>query len=66
MSVEENKALVCRLMEEVWNQKNLAALDEITAPEFTFNYPLPGLESNREGYKQTTYFGAIVMKIRSV
>ena len=32
MSTEENKALVRRYIEVVWNQRNLAALDELLAP----------------------------------
>ena len=29
MSTQQNKAVVCRLWEEVWNQNNLAVCDEI-------------------------------------
>ena len=29
MSTQQNKAIVCRLWEEVWNQHNLAVCDEI-------------------------------------
>ena len=32
MSTEENKALVRRYIEVVWNQRNLAALDELLEP----------------------------------
>lgn len=34
MSAEENKTVVRRLYEEVWNGLNLAALDELVSPEF--------------------------------
>ena len=34
MSVEENKALYRRYVEEVWNKGNLAILDELLAPGF--------------------------------
>jgi steroid delta-isomerase-like uncharacterized protein len=34
MSLEENKALVRRFVEEVQNQHNLAAIDELFSPDF--------------------------------
>ena len=34
MSSEENKALMRRIYEEVFNQKNLAAIDDFIAPNF--------------------------------
>ncbi len=39
MSTEDNKALVRRLIEEVWNQGNLAVFDELYAPNFIFHEP---------------------------
>ncbi len=39
MSAEENKAILRRFYEEVFNQKNLAALDEATAPTFVDHDP---------------------------
>lgn len=33
MSTEENKAVVRRLIEEGYNQKNLAVFDELYAPD---------------------------------
>ena len=53
MSIEENKALVKKWNEEVWNKGNLAFVDENFTPNFTFNYAFPGMSSDREGYKQT-------------
>ena len=32
MSTEENKAIARRLIEETWNQGNLATVDELMAP----------------------------------
>jgi len=53
LSVEENKALVRRLVEEFWsNLTNLSVLDELLAPDFIFNYAPPGVKPNREVYKQ--------------
>jgi len=52
MSTEENKAIACRWMEEVWGKGNLAVIDALLATNFVFNYPPPGAAPNREGYKQ--------------
>jgi len=53
MSVEQNKALARRWLDEVWSKGNLTIVDEDFAPEFTFNYADPGVSSDREGYKKT-------------
>ena len=52
MGIEENRALAARWTGEIWNQGNMAAVDEICGPNFTFNYPFPGMSPVREGYKQ--------------
>ena len=39
MSTEENKALVRRAIEEVWNQGNVALADELYAPNIRFQNP---------------------------
>ena len=39
MSTEENKALVRRAFEEVWNQGNVALADELYAPNIRFQNP---------------------------
>jgi predicted ester cyclase len=55
MSLEENKALVRRVTEEVFNKRNVAALDEFFAPNLVPNNPLPpGMSRDREGYRQLT------------
>jgi steroid delta-isomerase-like uncharacterized protein len=49
MSTEENKALVLRLIEEVWNQGQLAVFDELYAPDFLFHDPgLPQVRTREE------------------
>jgi steroid delta-isomerase-like uncharacterized protein len=49
MSTEENKALVRRLIEEVWNQGNLAIFNELYAPDFIFHDPgLPHVRTRDE------------------
>lgn len=55
MSAEEekNKALVRRFFEEVWGKGNVAAVDEVMAPNYV-EYPIPsGLPPGPEGVKQT-------------
>jgi predicted ester cyclase len=37
MSAEENKAIVRRAFEEIWNQDKLDAVDEIIASDFVFH-----------------------------
>jgi predicted ester cyclase len=49
---EANKALIRRLVEEVQNQHNVAALDEFLAPSFVNYDPLPGFPGTLEGAKQ--------------
>ena len=49
---EANKALICRLVEEIQNQHNVDAFDEFFAPSFVNYDPLPGLPGTLEGAKQ--------------
>ncbi len=51
MSTEENKALSRRLIEEVWNQGNLAVIDELTAPNYVDHDPTRPIHGP-EGMKQ--------------
>ena len=52
MSTEDNKALVRRFIEQGWNQKNLALMDELAASNFTHHDPnFPNIRT-REDYKQ--------------
>jgi steroid delta-isomerase-like uncharacterized protein len=52
MSTEDNKALTRRLIEEVWNQGNLALIDELYATTFSHHDPDFPTFQTREGYKQ--------------
>ena len=52
MSVEENKALVRREIEEGWHQGNLVVVKEIYATNFIDHSPFPGTTPDREGIKQ--------------
>ena len=52
MSTEDNKALVRRLIEEVWNQGNLTVFDEPSAPNFIHHDPdFPNFQT-RKDYRQ--------------
>jgi steroid delta-isomerase-like uncharacterized protein len=54
MSTEQNKALARRFIEEIWNQKNLAAAKELMAATYVFHTPgsPPGLPPGPEGFQQ--------------
>jgi steroid delta-isomerase-like uncharacterized protein len=52
VSIEQSKAIVRRLVREVWQNASEAAIDELLADDFVFNYPSPGASSDREGYKR--------------
>jgi steroid delta-isomerase-like uncharacterized protein len=51
MSSEDNKAIVRRIFEEVWNRGNLAVVDELVAPNFVFHDPSTTLHGP-EGIKK--------------
>jgi hypothetical protein len=50
VSAEENKALVRRFFEEVYNRGNLDLADELLASDFAWK--LPGKDADIEDYKQ--------------
>ncbi len=50
MSTEENKALMRRAYDEIYNQKKLAVLDELCVPGFVVHYPSRTLQ-DLEAYK---------------
>ena len=52
MSIEENKALVRRLIDEVVGKANLAIVDELIASDYLFRSPGRPDVRGREGYKQ--------------
>ena len=58
MSVEENKAVVSRFVEEFWSQGNTAAADELMAADATIFLPGRG-QVSKESFK------AFAMAVRS-
>lgn len=53
MSTEENKALVRRFYEEVFNNKNMAGVDAFVAPSVIDHSLPPGAPGGIEGVRQT-------------
>jgi steroid delta-isomerase-like uncharacterized protein len=54
MSTEANKNIVRRYVEEVQNEDNLMALEEIAAPDYVNHDAPAGVPPDREGIKQLT------------
>ena len=54
MSAEQNKAIARRFIEEVWNNQNLAAIDELYAPSAIEHRDSPPFDLDRESAKQYT------------
>lgn len=48
---EQNKALVRRFYEDVFNKKDVDAIDEICAPDFVDHTAMPGQAPGRQGLK---------------
>jgi predicted ester cyclase len=53
MSAEENKAVVRRLIEEVYNRGSLDMADELLAPDYVDHTWPPGKYAGREGLKRS-------------
>jgi steroid delta-isomerase-like uncharacterized protein len=53
MTIEENKAIARRHVEEGVGKRNLSIVDELLATNFVLHAPLPsGVPLDREGYKK--------------
>lgn len=59
MSLAENKALVSRFYDEIWNQRNLALGDELVTPDFTDPTAPPDAAPGAQGLKDF-----VVMNVR--
>lgn len=51
MSIEENKALVRRYMEETFNQGNLSVIDQLASSDFVYHHAT-GRDLSTEAYKK--------------
>ena len=51
MSTEDNKALVCRFVDEVLNKHDSGAIDQLFAVGFVNHTPQPGVPPTRDGIK---------------
>jgi predicted ester cyclase len=49
--VEEHKAVIRRLVDELWDKRNIGIIDEIVSPDWVDHTAAPGLPPNREGFK---------------
>ena len=55
MATEQDKALIGRFIEEIFNQGNMSLADELLAPDFVEHEQLPpGIPNGREGVKAMT------------
>ncbi len=52
MSAEQNKVLARRFMEEVFNKRNLGAVDELVSDDCIDHTPFPEQGPGRDGIKQ--------------
>jgi predicted ester cyclase len=53
MSTEENKKLVLRWREEIWNKRNVNIIDDLHAPDYVGHYSgIPAPIRGREALKQ--------------
>jgi steroid delta-isomerase-like uncharacterized protein len=62
MSTEENKALMRHFYEEVFNQRNLAAIDDFIAPTFV-NHSAAQLGLTAGDLEHVTQFVSMVMQV---
>jgi predicted ester cyclase len=61
MSTDENKQLVLRWKEEIWNRRNLGIIDELFAPDYVGHVAgLPGDLTGRDGLRKffSSFLGA--------
>lgn len=52
MTIEDNKAVYQRFLEEVFNQGRLELVDELLAPDYVFHDAPPGMPAGPEAIRQ--------------
>jgi steroid delta-isomerase-like uncharacterized protein len=50
MTIEDNKTLIRRHFEEIWNQYRLDVVEEIVSPDYDSHYPIPGQPEGIAGF----------------
>ena len=66
MSTEQNKKVVLRWREEIWNKRNVNIIDELHAPDYVGYYSgIPGPIRGREALKQlfAAYLAAFDIRV---
>lgn len=58
MAAEENRALVRRFLEELFNQRDMNAIDRYLAPDYVDHVVPPGVAPTRDGFRQ--FIGAFL------
>lgn len=51
MSIDQNKAVIIRFIDEVLNKRNYSVMDEFVAEDFIEHVPFPGQGPGRKGLK---------------
>lgn len=49
---EQNKAIMRRVYDEIWNQGNLETISEIFSPDYVAHFLPPGIPPGRDGLRQ--------------
>jgi predicted ester cyclase len=52
MSVEQNKAVIKRIVKEVFNENNLAVIDELVTPDWRFHGPMGSEYQGVAGFRK--------------
>ncbi len=64
MSIEANKEVVKRFIEEVQNQHNMEVVDQLFAADYSDHASGPGMVPGKEGFKQ--FYGMMVQSFPDI